>query len=147
MKLTLRRNFDTNGHTVGLLQMGVHVFTTCEDAFNQPKIPGKTRIPPGTYEIDLRRVSPLASRYVERFGSKHLGMIWLRHVPEFEYVYIHVGNDHEDTDGCILIGRTVDPLTGIIGKSVDAYKELYPLIMAAHERSEPITITITDQFS
>lgn len=147
MNLTLRRNYDTRAHTVGLLQLGVHVFTTVEDAFNQPKISGKTRIPAGTYDIGLRTVSPMASKYVTRFGDKHTGMIWIKGVPGFEFVYIHIGNNEDDTEGCVLIGRTVDPVAGFIGKSVDAYKELYPLVMAAHERNERITITITDQFS
>ena len=90
MKLTLRRFYDTKLHTVGILQLGVHVFTTVEDAFHSPKIIKKTRIPAGTYDIDLRTVSPLATRYVERFGWKHKGMIWLRQVPEFDFVYIHI---------------------------------------------------------
>lgn len=147
MNLTLRRHYDTNGFTVGLLQLGIHVFTTVEDAFHEPKVSGKTRIPAGTYEIDLRTTSPMASRYRERFGSKHLGMIWLRNVPLFEYVYIHVGNDEDDTEGCILVGKTTEPAKGVIGNSVIAYKELYPLVMAALERNERVTITVTDQFS
>lgn len=147
MLLTLRRVFDTREHTVGLLQTGSHVFTTLEDAFNFPKVPGKTRIPAGEYPIDLRRTSPMASRYRERFGSQHDGMLWLRNVPNFDFVYIHVGNDADDTEGCILIGQTMDPKDGYVGESVKAYKELFPLVMAALERDERVSIRITDNFS
>jgi hypothetical protein len=147
VNLTLRRIHDTSDHTVGLLQLGIHVFTTLEDAFHIPKIAGKTRIPHGTYEIDLRTTSPMAAKYAERYGKKHRGMMWLKNVPNFDYVYIHVGNDEDDTEGCILVGRTLDPQKGFIGESVNAYKELYPLVMAALERNERVTLTITDQFT
>ena len=147
MRITLRRVFDTVEHTVGILQIGSHVFTTLEDAFHTPKIPGKTRIPWGTYELDLRTSSPMATRYSERFGLKHKGMIWLKNVPNFDFVYLHVGNDAEDTEGCILVGRTMEPQKGVVSKSVDAYNEFYPLVMAAMERNEPVTLTITDSFT
>ena len=146
MKITLRRNYDTNNHTVGILQVGSRVFTTLEDSYNSPKIAGKTRIPPGTYEIDLRTTSPMATKYARRFLD-HNGMIWLKNIPQFDYVYIHIGNSEDDTEGCILVGRTMDPKKGFVGDSVSAYKELYPLIMYAHKQGEQITITITDQFS
>jgi hypothetical protein len=147
MNITLRRVFDTTGHTIGILQLGIHVFTTLEDAFHTPKISGITRIPWGTYEIDLRKSSPMTTRYSDRFGPQHQGMMWLKNVPNFDFVYIHVGNDSEDTDGCILVGRTADPKKGVVGQSVDAYKELYPLVMAAMDRNERVTLTITDQFT
>jgi hypothetical protein len=147
MNITLRRVFDTVDQTYGILQLGIHAFTTLEDAFHTPKLAGKTRIPWGTYELDLRRTSPMATQYSDRFGRSHKGMIWLKDVPNFDFVYIHVGNDEDDTEGCILVGRTIDLKAGVVGKSVDAYKELFPLIMSALERNERVTLTITDQFS
>ena len=146
MNITLRRIFDTTQHTIGVLQIGVHVFTTLEDAFHTPKISGKTRIPWGKYELDLRTTSPMAARYHQRFGSSHRGMIWLKDVPNFDFVYLHIGNDEDDTEGWILLGRTTDLKKGFIGASVDAYKEFYPLVMAALERNEPVSLTITDNF-
>ena len=147
MNLTLRRIFDTPDHTIGVMRAGRHVFSTMEDAYNQPKIPGKTRGPCGTYEIGLRTVSPMASRYSQRFGHSHKGMLWLKNVPNFDFVYIHVGNDEDDTEGCILIGRTAALEDGFVGESVKAYRELFPMVMEALERDEPVNITITDQFS
>lgn len=147
MNLTLRRVFDTTEHTIGILQLGVHAFTTLEDAFHTPKIAGKTRIPWGRYELDLRTVSPMADKYRKKFGDGHKGMIWLKNVPNFDFVYIHIGNEEDDTEGCVLVGRTVDLKKGFVGESVDAYKELYPLVMAAMARNELCTLTITDQFT
>jgi len=147
VNITLRRVYDTPQLTFGILQLGIHTFTTLEDAFHIPKIAGKTRIPHGIYPIDLRTTSPMAARYVERFGEQHAGMIWVKNVPNFDYVYIHVGNDPEDTDGCLLIGRTINLKGGVVGQSVDAYKEFFPLVMAALERNEQVSLTITDQFT
>jgi hypothetical protein len=147
VNVTLRRVYDTSQRTFGIMQLGIHTFTTLEDAFHIPKIAGQTRIPHGTYSIDLRTTSPMAARYATRFGKGHVGMIWIKNVPNFDFVYIHVGNKEEDTEGCVLMGRTINLKGGVVEQSVDAYKEFYPLVMAALERNEPVTITITDQFT
>jgi len=147
MKITLRRVYDTPDHTIGILQIGTHASMTIEDAFHAPKIQGKTRIPSGSYDVGLRQDSPMARRYADKFGDGHKGMIWVKNVPDFTYVYLHIGNESRDTEGCVLVGRTADIKKGFIGGSADAYKELYPLIMYAHKQGEQITITITDQFS
>jgi len=89
----------------------------------------------------------MAARYSQRFGPKHTGMIWIKNVPNFDFVYIHVGNNEEDTEGCVLMGRTINLKGGVVEQSVDAYKEFYPLVMAALDRNEPVTLTITDQFT
>lgn len=145
LKLTLTRLHQTPDHTFGLLRVGDKVFTTLEDAFHEPKIPKKTRIPAGTYQLDLRKSSPMASRYRERFGEKHIGMLWLQHVPQFEYVYLHTGNDEDDTDGCILVGNTADPEGGFVGQSTTAYKALYPVVMESIE-GDSAHITIVERF-
>lgn len=147
MKLKLRRLYETGIHTVGLLECGRQVFTTLEDAGQDKKIPGQTRIPAGTYDIELRTTSPMASRYRERFGEDHDGMLWLKNVPQFDFVYIHLGNVAEDTEGCILVGRTMEPARGFIGESVKGYEALYPPIMEALARHEKVSIRIEDCFT
>ena len=146
MKLRLRRLYETGIHTVGLLTYGRHVFTTLEDAGHDQKIKGQTRIPAGVYELQLRTTSPMASRYRDRFGDTHEGMIWLQSVPQFDYVYIHLGNVAEDTDGCILVGRTMEPARGFIGDSVKAYEEFYPPVMEALKRHDKVSIKVEDCF-
>lgn len=144
MKLRLQRVLDTPEFTCGLLTVNNTVYTTLEDPHKTVKIKGKTRIPTGTYEIDLRRTSPMASRYREKFGDGHHGMIWLRNVPQFDYIYIHIGNRPVDTEGCILVGMTMEPQKGFIGRSTEAYVELFPLVMDAIERNERVSIDIMD---
>lgn len=146
MKLKLRRLYETGIHTVGLLECGRRVFTTLEDAGHDRKIKGQTRIPAGTYDLQLRTTSPMASRYRKRFGEDHEGMIWLQNVPQFDFVYLHLGNVAEDTEGCILVGKTMEPVRGFIGDSVKAYEELYPPIMEALKRNDKVTLRIEDSF-
>lgn len=144
MNLTLDRVHESGIHTCGLLRYNGHIWTTLEDAFHAQKIPNKTRIPPGTYDITLRTVSPMASRYQERFGPDHKGMMWLQNVPNFDHVYIHIGNVVDDSSGCILVGRTMSPHQGFIGESKAAYEELWPLIISEIERNARVNITIRD---
>lgn len=144
MKLKLRRVYESGIHTCGLLEYGSHIWTTLEDAHHPQKIKNYTRIPAGTYNIDVRTVSPMAARYRERFGSKHIGMIWLQQVPKFENIYIHVGNVADDTGGCILLGRTMHPQKGFIGESQAAYEEFWPLIMDALDKNTQISIEVSN---
>lgn len=146
MFLEMVRVYQNDKLTLGLLRMGDRVFTTCEDAFHVQKIPGETRIPPGEYTIKLRTSSPKATRYRTRFGAGHKGMLWLQDVPNFTYIYIHVGNDQDDSEGCILLGNTLDANAGYIGESVAAYKDFYPAVIEAIERGEPVAIEIREEF-
>ena len=117
-----------------------------EDQFNEPKIPGETRIPAGRYQIKLRDEGGMIKRYKKRF-SWHKGMLWLQDVPGFEWVYMHVGNKDDDTDGCILTGDgQISNVTerGMVTTSVAAYRRLYEEIVNAIEGGEQVWITIED---
>lgn len=144
MKLLLRRVQFSAGATLGVLTTPFGTYATCEDTRRDHKIRGETCIAPGTYNIQLRTKSGMASAYRERYGADHAGMIWLQDVPEFEYIYIHTGNTPRDTDGCILIGEVLDLKAESIGRSRDAYQDFYPHIFAALEQGERVEITIED---
>ena len=140
MMLQLRRGKDTGKATIGELYVdGVFECYTLEDTHHDVKIYGQTRIPEGSYEITLRNEGGMVKKYNDRFDNHH-GMLWLRNVPNFEYVYIHVGNDADDTDGCILVGtgKAREMITG----SVDAYTKLYPKVYSALKKGYPVNIEI-----
>jgi hypothetical protein len=64
-------------------------------------------------------------------------------VPGFSGVRIHAGNSPEDTEGCILVGRTVE--TDWIGESRVAFNRLYFKIADAIARGEEVWLEINHQ--
>lgn len=117
-----------------------------EDQHNEPKIKGETRIPAGRYQIKLRNEGGMIKRYQKRFGW-HKGMLWLQDVPGFEWVYMHVGNKDDDTDGCLLLGDgQISNVTerGMVTTSVAAYRRLYEEIVNALDGGEQVWISVED---
>lgn len=139
---TLGLMFDASGNALRFLCFGL------EDQFNDPKIPGETRIPSGRYRIELRAEGPMHDRYAERFNF-HRGMLWLQDVPDFTYVYIHVGNDDDETEGCILVGDGAQSNVVEDGKvlsSVSAYTRLYRRVLHAINEGEEIWIEVGENY-
>lgn len=117
-----------------------------EDQFNEPKVPGETRIPPGRYQVKLRTEGGMFGRYKARFPW-HRGMLWLQNVPEFKFIYMHVGNKDDDSEGCLLLGDgQMQNVTerGQVTSSVSAYRRVYELILAALDNGEEVWITVED---
>ena len=104
-----------------------HLCYTLEDEFRVKKVSGETRIPAGTYELKLRTEGPLNSRYAVRFNDIHEGMIWLQDVPNFNWIYLHSGNDDDDTVGCILVGSYLR-LHRVLNSRA-TYRAIYPGIV------------------
>ena len=146
MKLTLDRRDDDGTTTVGELYIdGAWQCFTLEDTHREEKLQGETRIPAGTYEIELRTVGGFHARY-DKFYDFHRGMLQLRDVPGFEYILIHTGNYHTNTKGCILVGqgRAKANGTSMVTQSRAAYQEFYPKVAAALLAGEPVTIEIIE---
>lgn len=139
MELHLTRFSGADESTLGLLLVnGTFFCYTLEDQYNEPKVPGETRIPEGRYQIKLRNEGKMTKRYGERFDF-HQGMLWLQDVPNFQYIYIHTGNNDDHSEGCILVGdgqvtNTVE--RGTVTSSVAAYKRLYETILSALSEEE-----------
>lgn len=150
MLLTLHRTLENAVSTVGTIIVDANKLhsATLEDAFHDPKIAGETRIPAGTYDLKLRTDGGMQPRYLKRFGPDfHHGMIWLQDVPGFQFVYIHIGNDPDDTEGCILVGlNALEPKrVGApyrLGESEKAYRQLYPIVSAAIRGGERCAIEV-----
>jgi hypothetical protein len=121
---------------------------TLEDEYREDKVMGETRIPAGTYRITLRTVGGFHGRYEKKYGEMHKGMLWVRDVPNFEYILIHTGNTDEHTAGCLLLGDSQQAnfgsSNGMVGSSVNAYKRVYPPIAKVLEEGESVSITYVD---
>tara|TARA_R110000772_G_scaffold1806_1_gene6099 strand:- start:788 stop:1252 length:465 start_codon:yes stop_codon:yes gene_type:complete len=152
MKLEVLRFSSDSDSTLGVL-----FDTTCErkflcftleDEFREVKISGETRIPAGTYNVTLRTEGGFNQRYNDKFGTDfNKGMLWVRDVPGFEYILIHIGNNDNDTEGCLLVGDTqTQNITknGFIGSSTDAYTRIYPPIADVLVGGGEVTITYKD---
>ena len=152
MKLGVLRFSSDSDSTLGILfditDGNKFLCYTLEDEFREVKIPGETRIPKGTYNVTLRTEGGLNQKYNDKFGEEfNKGMLWVRDVPGFEYILIHIGNDDDDSAGCLLVGDTqTQNITkrGFIGSSTDAYKRIYPQIADVLVNGGQVTITYKD---
>ena len=148
MNLKLLRISTGPESTLGALYVdGEFECWTLEDTARAEKIRGETRIPTGTYPVSLRRAGKIHEKYLGRYPAEHRGMIWIKGVPNFEYIYIHRGNTKDHTDGCPLVGDAVNNnqmADGFLSKSANAYKRIYPGIARAILNGEAVTIEIAE---
>lgn len=125
--ITLQRVRSEKDCTIGLLTVGKSTFATLEDAQRPVKIDGITAIPAGTYELKLRNKGGMTVHYANKFPDMHEGMIWLQDVRGFSWVYIHIGNFPDDTEGCVLVAMKARKHS--IVSSTKAYKRIYPEVV------------------
>ena len=122
MELHLIREHFAPTCTIGRLSInGVFECYTLEDVtrpVGEPKVPGRTAIPYGRYEIMVT--------HSERFNQP---LPILLGVPGFLGIRIHPGNTDADTEGCILVGRTKGAY--FIGESKSAFAALFLKIQKA----------------
>lgn len=93
------------------------------------KVPGKTAIPEGVYEIQMRH-SP-------KFDKK---MPYLKDVPHFSDIMIHTGNFPKHTQGCILVGYNT--IRGLVLKSREAFEKIMEKIDYALKNKRSVIIKI-----
>ena len=132
MDLTLERFFSDGEATIGLLFLGgVFQCFVLEDEHRTTKVKGETRIPAGDYHIGLRNQGGMTKRYAQRYPKDHKGMLWLLDVPNFKWIYIHIGNKDDDTEGCLLVGdQCVSvPSEMRVLSSRPAYERLYAAVV------------------
>ena len=94
------------------------------------KVAGKTAIPSGTYSVTITPSN--------RF-KRDLPLV--ENVPGFEGIRIHPGNTAEDTEGCILVGRTRG--TTWVGESRAAFASLFEKIKEAIDDGDKVTLEVT----
>ncbi len=135
MNLHLQRRLFDPSYTIGVLSInGAFECFTLEDPDRRlesggEKVLGKTAIPRGKYRVTID--------FSQRFQRQ---LPRLLNVPDFTGIRIHSGNKSEETEGCILVGRTMKP--GFIGESKLALESLLIKLFNALDISEEIWITI-----
>jgi len=133
--------------TVGKLYInGKFQCFTLEDQRRDVKIKKVTCIPERTFRVDFRREGGHHSRYSKKFPDFHIGMLELQNVPSFKFILIHIGNYITDTDGCLLLGLSVDGNNNLV-RSTDAYIKVYPQIAQALVAGNMVLITFEEEVS
>lgn len=136
MEIKLIRETFTDKSTIGrLLIDGLFYGWTLEDKDRyleenpRRKVKGETAIPAGRYQVIIN--------WSPRFKRE---LPLLLNVPGFEGIRIHSGNKPEDTEGCILPGKTKGK--DFIGRSREAFNEIFEAIQSALNKNEPVFIVI-----
>jgi hypothetical protein len=153
VKLKVLRFSSQEDSTSGLLflegNLGLQFLCyTLEDEARALKIRGETRVPAGTYKLELRTEGGFHNKYKKKYGGFHRGMLHVTNVPNFEYILIHTGNTDEHSAGCLLVGDSQENNNiikdGFIGKSTNAYKRIYTNISKAIINNQNVTIEYID---
>lgn len=142
MLLTLRRDTFTSTSTTGTLSIDGKPFGfALEDVdrglrqdhplkwIEANKVAGRTCIPYGTYEV-RKTWSPKYGREMPEVCD----------VPGFRGIRIHAGNSPEDTEGCILPGKTRAWNRVYTSAKYAAWLEQH--ILAALAAGESVTLTV-----
>tara|TARA_R100000808_G_C2143895_1_gene151680 strand:+ start:1007 stop:1456 length:450 start_codon:yes stop_codon:yes gene_type:complete len=144
MKITVRRFAHNDEATLSRVYLDDEEFCFgLEDQPQEKKVMHETRIPAGTYDIKLRNEGGMTKRYAERYDF-HEGMLHVQDVPNFTYIYIHVGNSDKNTSGCLLVGGTRNEDNFTIGNSRAAYSDLYRAVVEA-AKDEDLQIEYIDE--
>jgi hypothetical protein len=153
MNFILQRFSDNRDSTLGILlkvldtnQGPRPVFQayTLEDEYRDEKVMKETRIPSGTYQVDIQQAdTPLTLKYRAKYPwfKKHLEV---KNVPGFTGVYLHIGNFDADSAGCILVGDNADNNIigpGSISNSTASFKRLYESVYP----HLPVTLIVKDE--
>lgn len=120
-----------------------------EDKIRDVKIPKQTAIPKGNYTLRLNTWDGMNAEYRQKFPKLHKGMIEINGLPNFSFVYIHIGNTYRQTAGCPLCGFGFEMVNGDyqVLRSKDAYQMIYPKLLAlAQDQHNGISIENNFQF-
>jgi hypothetical protein len=113
---------------------------TLEDEYRDAKVKGETRIPAGRYEIVIQKANtPLTVKYRDRYPTWFKYHLMLKDVPNFQGIYIHIGNRGDNTDGCILVGDNLNNNktgNGEVSNSTACFMRLYSDLYGHLENDE-----------
>lgn len=153
MKIKVDRRWKKELYTIGRLYIDdVLICNTCEDTdrgldedmsvqqIKAKKIPTRTAIPTGTYEVTINVVSPKYSKraYYKEFCDGKLPR--LLNVKGFDGILIHCGSNAGNSSGCILVGDNT--IKGGLTNSQTRFEQIYEMMLKAVKNGEKITIDI-----
>ena len=147
MNIQIKRVAQGTNSSLGHLYIqGVFVCYLLEDKPRKEKLAGITAIPEGTYKLKLRKFGLTHQKYLDRYPSLHKGMLEICGIPNFCDVLLHIGNVHQETEGCPLTGsywvkKNDDYL---VRQSRRAYEYVYPLLLEELKKGNN-RITIKNQ--
>jgi hypothetical protein len=124
-----------NKATIGDLYVNSRYFChTLEDVVRGDgiKIPGETAIPYGRYKVIID--------FSNRFQKD---MPHVLDVPMFQGIRIHSGNTDKHTEGCILLGISIEN-DGFIGNSKVAFSNFFSLLRDGLKQGE-VWIEVTKE--
>lgn len=148
MEIRVRRIALKDTYTIGKMYIDGEYFCDVledrvRDLENQVKVPNKTAIPYGTYEITLDVKSTKYSDFNKYPWAKECNgyLPRLTNVPLFLGILIHPGNTEHDSSGCLLVGENK-----VVGKVINSKATFERLmkeyLLPAKKRDEKINITI-----
>ncbi|MNG83193.1 hypothetical protein D3C87_1137360 [compost metagenome] len=149
MHMLLKRVRQGKNSTLSELYVdGLFQCYVLEDSIRDHKIKGQTCIPAGRYSLGINYRGGMNTAYKKRFPHMHQGMIEIKHVPDFSSIYIHIGNTHADTAGCLLVGTYFhrDKLREDyeVYQSQQAYQNLYQVVID-HIKSGKVILSIENR--
>ena len=158
IKLLVERTYKCDTYTIGHMYVnGKYLCDTIEDTdrglnndmrdyeITKAKVYGKTAIPTGEYTVVMTYQSPRFSKkeYYKKLCNGYLPR--LVNVRGFSGVLIHVGNNPDDTLGCILVGY--NKVKGMVIDSKKAFEKLMKeYMLPAKEKGEAIKLTIRRKY-
>jgi hypothetical protein len=102
-----------------------------EDKISSIKAAGLTCIPSGIYELKVNLSAGMNVKYQSKYPLIHKGMLEITGIPNFNYVFFHIGNSINDTRGCPLVGHywAMDKKEYVVSQSTFAYEFIYPKLL------------------
>ncbi|MDR2825113.1 MAG: DUF5675 family protein [Prevotellaceae bacterium] len=146
MELKLKRIAFKENYTIGKLYVdGRYFCDTIEDKNRdinkngkfdngEVKVPAKTCIPFGRYEVTISVVSPKFSQKTYKNGwylkNANGGQVpRLLKVPSFEGILMHCGSTENSSAGCIIVGKNT--IVGRVTDSENTFVALYKIFSQA----------------
>ena len=132
MNLTLtRQSYNSWGVISELADIGGKIIAvTLEHAFEQPDGSYAPKVPAGTYTCML------GTHHLDHGGPQQLYEV--KNVPGHTGILFHKGNYNHDSDGCILLGSSLDKVDQCVVSSEAAFDAFMALQAGA-----PFTLRVT----